>query len=229
MTHTIIPQLVRKDLLIWRKLILIFYGVSLATIALVAVLYGRIPDRALLNIGFTLLITPVGTLGVVLLIQSNVFEKAKSTQPFIMSLPLTVREFTLAKLLFNVPVFGLLWLVTTGSAFGFAFGLPLLPLGAVPLMTMMFLGVFVAYLYILGVSLLSQSLGITILGIMFFELATSAYLWLAAFLEPIASNVWGPVPVWNTTAIGIVTMQVLLAAAALVGILAVQSKKRDFI
>ena len=152
MTHAIVRQLVRKDFLIWRRLILIFYGVSLTCIAVLGVLYGRIPEGVLVNLGGTLLITPVGTLGVVLLMQTNVFEKAKSTQPFIMSLPVTVREFTLAKLLVNVPVFGALWLVTTGAAFWFAFGLDLMPLGTLPVMTMVFLGVFVAYVADLGLS-----------------------------------------------------------------------------
>ena len=226
MTNAIVPQLVRKDFLIWRRLILVFYGVSLACIA---VLYGRIPDRVLVSLGSTMLIAPVGTLGVVLLMQTNVFEKAKSTQPFIMSLPVTVREFTQAKLLVNVPVFGALWLVTTGTAFWFAFGLDVLPLGALPVVTMVFLGVFVAYVCILGVSLLSQSLGITIMGIMFFEMGTSAYLWVIVFLDPISSHVNGPVPVWNTTAIAIVTIQTFVAVAATVATLIIQTRKRDLI
>ena len=229
MTTGIVPQLVRKDFLIWRRLILIFYGVSLTCIAVVGVLYGRIPDWVLLNFGFTLLVTPTGTLGIVLLIQTIVFEKAKSTQPFIMSLPVTVREFTLAKLVVNVPVFGALWLVTTGTAFWFAFGLDLLPLGTIPLMSMIFLGVFVAYVCILGVSLLSQSLGTTIIAILFFEVGTSAYLWVIVFLDPISSHVYGPVPVWNTAAIGIVTIQTFVAVAAIVATLIMQNRKRDFI
>ena len=229
MTNTIVPQLVRKDFLLWRRLILVFYGVSLACMAVLGVLYGRIPDRVLVSLGSTLLIAPVGTLGMVLLMQTNVFEKAKSTQPFIMSLPVTVREFTQAKLLVNVPVFGALWLVTLGAAFWFAFGLDLMPLGTLPVMTMVFLGVFVAYVCILGVSLLTQSLGITVIAIMFFEMGTSAYLWVIVFLDPISSHVSGPVPVWNTTAIGIVTMQTFMAVAAIVVTLIIQNRKRDFI
>jgi hypothetical protein len=229
MINAIVPQLVRKDLLIWRRLILIFYGISLTCIAVLGVLHGRVPHRVLVNMGFALLITPLGTLGIVLLMQTNVFEKAKSTQPFIMSLPVTVREFTLAKLLVNVPVFGALWLVTLGAAFWFAFGLDLLPLGTLPVVIMIFLGVLVAYAGILGVSLLSQSLGTTIIAIMFFELGTSAYLWAVVFLDPISSHVYGPVPVWNTAAVSIVTVQVFLAVAATVATLVLQNRKRDFI
>ncbi len=229
MTRSIIPQLVRKDLQIWRKLILVFYGVSLACIAAVGALYGRIPDQVLLNLGFSLLITPVGTLGIVLLMQTNVFEKTKSTQPFIMSLPVTVREFTLAKLLVNVPVFGVLLLVTIGVVFWFAFGLDLLPLGMLPMMTIVFLGVFVAYLCILSTSLLSQSLGITILAITFFQIATSGYLWAIFFLDPIGRHVHGSVAVWNATAISIVTLQILAAVGVTAATLAIQNRKRDFI
>ena len=229
MTASIVPQLVRKDILLWRRLIMVFYGVSLGCIAVLGALYGRIPDRVMVSVGSTLLIAPVGTLGMVLLTQTNVFEKAKSTQAFIMSLPVTVREFTLAKVLVNVPVFGALWLVTTGTAFWFAFGLDLMPLGTLPATTMVFLGVFAAYVCILGVSLLSQSLGITILAIMFFEMGTSAYLWAIVYLDPISRHVYGPVPVWNTTAIGIVAMQILVIVAVTVATLTIQNRKRDFI
>jgi hypothetical protein len=229
MNDSIIPQLVRKDLLLWRRLILIFYGVAFACMALVGLLYGRVPNHVLVNLGFTLLITPVGTLGVVLLMQTNVFEKAKSTQPFIMSLPVTVREFTLAKLLVNVPVFGALWLVTTATGFSYFLGLELLPRGTIPMMTMVSLGVFVAYTGILGVSLLSQSLGTTILAILFCEVGTSIYLWLVVFLDPIGSHVFGSVAVWNGTAIAVVTAQAFLAVAAIVATLMFQTRRRDFV
>jgi hypothetical protein len=226
---TIVPQLVKKDFQIWGRMILVFYAVSLLCMTFVALLHGRIPDRFLVSWGFSLLVTPAGTLGIVLLIQSNVFEKAKSTQPFIMSLPVTVREFTLAKLLVNVPTFTVLWLLTTGAAFGFAYGFHLLPLGTLPFMTMIFVGVFVAYLCILAVSLLSQSLGITILGIMFAELGTSAYLWALVLWRPISSHFWGSAPVWNTQAVAIVTVQCLLAVVVTIVTVTMQNRKRDFL
>ena len=227
MNASIVPQLVRKDFLLWRRLILIFCGVSLTSIAAVGLLHGHVPNHALLNLGFTLVISPVGTLGMVLLMQTNVFEKAKSTQPFIMSLPVTVREFTLAKLLFNVPIFTALWLVATAASFWYAFGLGLLPPGAIPMVTMVFLGVFVAYTGVLSVSLLSQSLGTTILAILFFEMGTSAYLWVIVLLDPISKHVFGPVAVWNGAAVAVVIAQALAAVAAIAATLVVQTRRRD--
>jgi hypothetical protein len=141
----------------------------------------------------------------------------------------TAREFTVAKLLVNVPAFAVLWLVTTVAIFSYAFGLGLLSPGAIPFVTMVCLGVFVAYTGILSVSLLSQSLGVTILAILFFETGTSAYLWTIVLFEPIGSHVFGPVAVWNGTAVTVVTAQALAAVAAIVATLVVQTRRRDFI
>jgi hypothetical protein len=225
MNTSIVSQLVRKDFLLWRRLILIFYGLSVAAIALAWLL----PDRLLLNLGFTLVIAPLGTLGVVLLIQTNVFEKARNTQLFIMSLPVTARQFTVAKLLVNVPTFGALWLVTTVAIFAYAFGLGLLPPGAIPVVAIVCLGVFVAYTGILSVSLLTQSLGVTILGILFFETATSAYVWTLVLFGPIGRHVYGPVAVWDAGAVGVLVAQALVAVGAIAATLLVLTRRRDFV
>ncbi|CAN7603988.1 hypothetical protein [Duganella sp. LjRoot269] len=229
MSTSIVPLLVKKDFRLMRPFILSFSLVSLVSIGIVFLLHGRIPDWVLMNIGFLLLIGPAATCGIVLLIKTNVFEKEKSTQAFIMSLPVTVKEFTRAKLLFNLPVFGVFWLVISAVAFYLAFGLGLFPQGAVPFITMVFLGVFVAYTCILSTSLLFQSLGVTVLSILIFELGTSAYLWTIAFLDPISRHVYGQAMVWNSTAIAIVAIQVTVAVSMVLTTLHVQNTKRDFI
>ncbi len=119
--------------------------------------------------------------------------------------------------------------MTTAAIFSYTFGLGLLPPGSIPMVTMVCLGVFVAYTGILSVSLLSQSLGVTILAILFFEVGTSAYLWAMVLTEPIGSHVFGPVAVWNGLAVGVVVVQALAAVATVAATLAVQTRRRDFI
>ena len=87
MSASIIPQLVRKDFLIMRKMIGVFCLVSLASVGVLSLLYGHIPNWVLVNIASVLLLGPAATCGIVLLMRTNVFEKEKSTQSFIMSLP----------------------------------------------------------------------------------------------------------------------------------------------
>jgi hypothetical protein len=224
----IIARLIIKDFTIWRKLILIFFAVDAACIALLAILYDRIPIHVFLNLGFTLLVTPTASLGIALLMQTNVFEKAKSTQHFIMSLPVTPTDFTLAKLCVNIPVFTVVWLAMASTGLYFAYWLGMLPQGAVPYMSIVFLGVFLAYVGVLSVSLISPSLGMTVGAILFFDVVTPAYLWAILYLEPIGSVINGPVAVWNSTEIGIMALQVVAAAGAVGGTLLFQGRKRDF-
>lgn len=229
MSTSIIPQLVKKDYLLSRKMILRFFFFCIASIALVTLLIGQIPNYVLLNIAFFLLIGPAATCGIVLLMKTNVFEKEKATQPFIMSLPVTVREFTIAKLLINVPVFVGLWLFVCAGVLYFIFNMGLLPIGTVPFVTMILLGIFVAYTGILAVSLLFQTLASTVVSIVVFELTTSAYLWIIAYSDAISNHVYGAQMVWNSTAITIVSVQVVVAIGVILTTLMVQSHKRDFI
>ncbi|EGF93321.1 putative membrane protein [Asticcacaulis biprosthecium C19] len=229
MSTSIVPQLVGKDLRLLSRIILTFVVVSLIFIAILAAIWDHVPAVVQGNFGFILLIGPAGTCGIVMLMKTNVLEKEKSTQAFIMSLPVTVKEFTRAKLWVNLPVFGLFWAAISAVAFYFAFARGLFPLGGVPFVTMVFLGGFVAYTCILAVSLVSQNLGMTVLCIALFEMATSGYLWAIAFLNPISQHIWGAVAVWNPTAVGIVAAQLLVAVSVIVVTLLVQNTKRDFI
>jgi hypothetical protein len=229
MSASIGPQLVRKDFRLMSRTIMMFSLVSLVSIGILAALYGHVPTWMLLNIGFLLLVSPVGTCGIVVLMKTNVFEKEKSTQSFIMSLPVTVREFTRAKLLVNLPLFAGLWLVISAVGFYFAFGLGLFPLSTLPFVTMVFLGGFLAYTIILCISLVFQSLGITVLSIAVVEMATSAYLSTIAYLDPIAHHVASPRIVWNSAAITIALAQVGVAVCLVAATVFVQNMKRDFI
>ena len=229
MSASIIPQLVRKDFLMTRKMIFIFCLMTLMSIVIISVLFGRVPTWAFINLGFTLLISPAVTCSILLLMRTIVAEKEKSTQLFIMSLPVTVKEFTIAKLLVNLPVFLVFWLVISAAAFYFVFGLGVFLYGTIPFITMIFLGIFIAYISTLSVSLLSQSIGITILSMCCLELGTPAYLWVIAFLEPISAHIYDAHPVWNSTAIGIVITQIAVAILIPTVTWHIQNKKRDFI
>lgn len=229
MSATIIPQLVKKDFMLTRTMIGVFCLVSLAGVVAISLLFGRLPEWALVNLAFLLLMSPAATCGMVLLMITVVFEKEKSTQAFIMSLPVTPRQFTIAKLVINLGVFGVFWLVISAIAFYFAFGRGFFPAGTIPFVVMILLGAFVAYAGILSVSLWRQSLGITVLAIAVFEMGTSAYLWVIVYMDPISRFIHGPEMVWNSTAISIVAIQALAAVAMLSAALLHQSRKRDFV
>lgn len=229
MSQSIVSHLVKKDFLIMRKTILHFCWVVVAGIVAISFLFGRVPNWVFVNLAFTFLIVPAFTCSIVMMMRTNVSEKEKSTQLFIMSLPVTVKEFTLAKLLVNLPLFFVFWMVGCAVAFYFAFGLGVFPKGTLPFITMIFLGVMLAYVCSFSVSLISQSLGITVLAMSLFELATPVYLWTIAYWEPIGSHVYAANMVWNSAAIGIVSTQILSVILVVFATWRIQLKKKDFI
>jgi len=227
MNIPLIYQLVLKDLRLWRRLILIFAAAAIGCVGLLALLYDRIPQSVFMNLGLTLVLTPLGTLGIVLLIQTCVFEKAKSTQKFIMSLPVTATDFAVSKLLVNIPIFAVGWLALVAVACSFVYQKGVLPVGSVPYVTMIFFGVFVAYLGILCVSLLCQTLGLTIISIMVFEVLTSAYLWLLTLVPSIGGYLYGKTVVWNAASWMVILVQVAVGVAFVAGTLMIKCRQRD--
>ena len=229
MSGSIVPQLVRKDFHLTRRIILAFALITLSAAAMLPWLHGRIPDWVLINIGFMLLIGPAATCGIVVAMKTIVFEKEKSTQAFILSLPVSVRDFTHAKLLLNLPVFGVFWLVASAVGLYLAIGRGIFAGGAAPFISMVFVGVLLAYCCILATSLISQSLAKTVLAIFLFEVGTSAYLWTIAFYEPVARHVKGPAAVWDSASMSIIALQLLAAAAVIGAAVMFQRRRRDFI
>lgn len=229
MSHSIIPQLLRKDYLITRRIILSFALVSLAGIATTALLFEHLPPWALVNMGLLLMLSPAATCGIVLLMTTVVFEKEKSTQSFIMSLPVSPKQYTIAKLAINLAVFGAFWLTIFAISWYFAFGRGLFPSGTIPFVVMLFLGVFLSYTGILSVGIWRQSLGITVLSIALLEMGTSGYLWAIAFFDPIARFMSGPDAVWNGAAVAIVSTQVLAITILVAATVFFQGRKRDFV
>lgn len=229
MNSSIIPQLVRKDFLMLRRMVLAFSLVSFSSFIILLFLFGKIPNWVLMNITFFMLLGPTVACGIVVLMKTNVLEKEKSTQLFIMSLPVTAREFTIAKLLVNIYIFGWLWLVVVGASFYFSFGLGILTLGALPFFVITFLGIFIAYICVLSVSLIFQSLAATITSIVVSELITCVYLWLIVFIDPVSNYIYGSKVVWNTATVSIIIGQVFFALSSIVIAFFLQSRKRDFV
>lgn len=229
MSESIVLALVKKDFHMVRKTIINFSLISILCIAAIVLMFGKVPNWVFVNLAFTLLIAPPFTCAIVILMRTNVLEKEKSTQVFIMTLPVTVKEFTTGKILVNIPLFFISWVMICAIAFYFSFGLNIFPQGTIPLITMIFLGVLLAYIATFSVSLTSQSLGITVLFMCLFELGTPVYLWIIAFLEPINSHLHAPQAVWNATALSIVALQILSVAFILWNTWKIQTKKIDFI
>ena len=133
-------QLVRKDwyLVAWPLVALLLAG--LASIVVLSINHWMT-----FLVGSILLISVVVLIGVVLVFGSVVNERSQKTLALVMSLPITAVQYTAAKLVSNVGVFTLAWLVLLGSTVVAILTRDNLPDGLIPFAVIVLGQLYVAY------------------------------------------------------------------------------------
>src|SRR5690606_33219556 len=94
---------------------------------------------------------------------------------------------------------------------------------------MVLLSIIPVYSLILSVCILTQSIGYTVVTIVIFSFATSAYLWGVVSVDSVGAYVWGNQAVWNSTVYSVMISQVLISIIIPVVTVIVQFRKKDFI
>jgi hypothetical protein len=225
MSQSIVSQLVFKDLHIMRTYMLLYWVGGLGSIALVVLVGGE----AVGVVGFILFVSAMAGAGIHALYQTIVEEKLKLNLPFIMSLPVTVKEYTIAKLIANLLMFGSVWLTLSAASFIIFVGDDGMPEGTMPFLSITLVAIFLAYTVMLMTFVVTGSQGYAIFAMVFANIGTQACLWLVADLYPIRAFIGGNEAVWNTTAVSILLAEVAIVIALLVFTVFAQFRKRDFI
>ena len=224
MKTSITRQLVTKDLQIMKPYA-IFYllgGIGAILIAMFA------PGDAAGISAMILFIAALFGAGVHCAWQTVVEERDKQTLPFMMSLPISVREYTSAKLIANLLLVGGIWVILSAASYLIYIG-EIMPDGFIPFMTIVLVGIFLAYIMILATVLIFESLAPAIIAMVAANLLTQAFLWWISDLHAIRSTIGGTVPVWNNTVISVLVLQI----GTVVGLVALtyflQSRKTSFV
>jgi len=223
MSESIVRQLIIKDLRLM-KLPAIAYWIS-GLVSIVVVVVGG--DVA----GMTAIILFIAALfgtGVHSAMLTVTEERREQTLPFIMSLPITIREYTSAKLIGNMLLVGGVWLTLSAASYVVFIG-EALPLGAVPFITIVLIGILLAYVVILATTLIWETMTPTIVAIVAANLCTQGLLWWIASLHGIRSTIGGNAIVWNTTSIAVIALQVAGIIALLAITYQLQARKTSFI
>ncbi len=224
MNATIVPQLVRKDLYLIRHVILYWWAGGIVGAALTMIVGPRF-----FIFGMILLLACMLGAGMHAAIMTVVEERKEKTLPFIMSLPITVREYTTAKLIANLAVFIGVWFsLFCAGLFAFV-GPGILNDGAIPFATVVALGVFLAYVLVLATSLVTESHGWAVSSTVWANLGTQLFLWWVAGLPEIRSTIGGFSAVWSETALVVIGAQVGLIVVLIALTYVLQARKTDFV
>jgi hypothetical protein len=223
MNTAMIHHLVAKDLHFQRKPIAVAGVVGLAALAMLLS-----SSAGMFYVGVVLLVTVVVSIGIYLAFLTVIHERTEGTLPFIMSLPIGVREYTLAKLAANLVLFLIPWTALATGATLVILSRESVPDGLLPYAIVLLLHMLTGYLLTLGTALATQSTGWTIAVGGGANLVLQGFMYWVSHLPDVAATIDGPTAVWTISIRWLIGVE-LLAAAVILGVTWIwQSRRTDF-
>ncbi len=220
----IIRRLVLKDWYFVRYPMAAYLAIGIGAAVLMAV-----PHQTAFMIGSILLLSIVVIVGIHLVFGTVTHERSQQTLPMIMSLPITFRQYSAAKLIANVGGFAIAWGLLLAITLLMILTRENLPVGLIPFAVIVLGELFAAFVITLSVAMITESEAWTVVTMTILNISISIFLNLIGSIEAVGSHMGGPVAVWNSTAILIVSIELLVIALAIVTTLALQARKKDFI
>ena len=222
--NTVTLQVIKKDWHFFRTYLLGYALLSALSLALMAY-----ATEVSFMVGSVLLITVVVTSGIHMTFASVIYERTKQTLPFIMSLPITYMQYTRAKLIGTLGLYGIFWTLLLIVVKVVLQNVDDLPNGLWPFATIILTELFVANLLMLSVAMITESEAWTIVVMAVCNVGISIFMYFVRTLDDISAHMNGAVAVWNSAAFGMIAALLLIATVFISITLFVQSKKRDFL
>jgi ABC-type transport system involved in multi-copper enzyme maturation permease subunit len=222
MNYSMIKRLVLKDWYFLRYPIAGYLVAGALSLALI-----QAGGSGLSFAGSILLLTILISVGIHLAMLTVINERKEQTLSFVMSLPISAREYTIAKILANLLIFlvpwvtlligalTLLWIANSG--------------GLIPFTTIILTEIFVSYCLTLGVALVTESQNWTVGAIVVGNLALNGVLYYVSHIPTIASAMKGHAVIWNQAPVTLMVAEVVAIGLLLGLTLFFQGRKTDFL
>lgn len=223
MNYAMVKQLILKDWYLQRWPILASLAGVVASLGIIAS-----GGKVAFLLGLILLIMVVISIGAHMAVSTIVTERKEQTLPFVMSLPISYREYTASKIWGNLLIFLVPWLTMLLGSFGL---LLLSPgsLGLLPYAAIMSTEMLMSTCLILAVALITESQGWTVAAIMVGNVAVNGIGYLVAHIAGIAKGMWGSTVQWSGAASAVLLAEFATVALLLGVTFFVQAKKKDFL
>jgi len=223
MNYAMVKRLILKDWYLQRWAILASLAGIVATLGIIA-----IGGKVAFLIGLILLIMVIISIGANMAVATIVTERKEQTLPFVMSLPISYREYTACKIWGNLLIFMVPWLTMVVGSCGLLLLSPSSS-GLLPYAMIMSTEILLSTCLILAVALITESQGWTVAAIMVGNVAVNGIGYLVAHIAGIAKGMWGPAIRWSGAASALLLGE-FATVALLLGVTSfVQSKKNDFL
>ena len=167
-----------------------------------------------LMIAAILMITLLIVIGARSAIESIVNEKKEQTLPFILSLPVTPQDYAFAKLLSNLVLYFVPWLILVLGMLVIIVSTPIYN-GVIPLVILVSAYILAAYCCYLATALLTYSEGFTISVMIVTNLLLNGFIILIMRLPELNQTFEAATASWNATSLLILAALITFSAAIL--------------
>jgi ABC-2 type transport system permease protein len=179
--------------------------------------------------GSVLLITVLIALGIHIAMVTVVQERTDQTLPFVMSLPISPREYTTAKILANLLIFLIPWLALSLGTLAVIAGRAGVPDGLIPFAVLLLVEIFAGYCLLLAIALVSESQGWAIGAIVFGNLFFQGFMYHVSHIPAIAATMKGDGIRWSQPAVTLLLSEIAVIALLLGFTFFFQGRKTDFL
>ena len=219
-----VKRLILKDWYFQRLPILGAIGVG--AIALLMVSVG---GEAAFFSGTVLLVTVLIALGVHLVMATVVNEHTAQTLPFVMSLPISPREYTAAKILANLLIFLVTWGALSIGTGAVILGRATVPDGFLPFAAVILGEILASYCLLLAVALVTESQGWAIGVIVTTNFLFNAFLFWVAHMPSVAATMGTDVIVWTDALVLLLVAELAAIVFLLVFTFWARARKKDLL
>ena len=223
MNYAIVKRLILKDWYLQRWAILASLAGVVATLGIIAS-----GGKVGFLLGLILLIMVIISIGAHMAVSTVVNQRKEQTLSFEMSLPISYREYTAAKIWGNLIIFLIPLLAMVLGSFGMLLFSPS-SRGLLPYTAIMSTEILLSTCLILAVALITESQGWTVTAIMIGNLAVNGIGYIIAHIAGIAKGMWGSTIQWSGAASAVLFAEFTTIALLLGITFFVQAKKKDFL
>ena len=218
-----VRRLVVKDWQVYQKQLLGYLAAMVGALGLIAT-GSNLASAA----GALLLLVLLVVVGSYAIQTSIMAERKQQTGPFIMSLPVTPMDVYWGKLLANLVIYLVPFLLVTGGMIALVLSKPI-PDGVVPWVAVVAGFMLVVFCVSLCLAIAVESEGWNVFGMLVMMTLIGPFIYWVGTLKGISSQMRGDVVVWTGTALFLLTAEALVIVAAMLITSWVHARKRAFL
>ena len=219
-----ISMLFLKDLYLSRRPLFAYFVAGIACTAI-----GVLPQPTFAFIGFVLILTVAIGSGMHLLGELLISEANDQTRAFILSLPVSLLDYSLAKIAVVLTAFLIPWSTMFACSIVLTAALPWGHVGAIPMLVVVFLELLAAYTVQLVTAVISESVGWTVCVMVACNVFLNVFLLKLLQAPEVQEMSKSDVLTFSPLMTELIYIELGLIVAALAMALAVQTRKCDLV